>query len=471
MEIFQTSQLLKAMPADLQAPLQKKILGVTTDTRQNCQQKLFFPLKGETFDGHNFFQQAVNAGASGLVCQNQQKHKLPSNLPPSIGIFYVENTLIAYQNLARYVRYTFKPKVIALTGSNGKTTTKEFLATLLQDSYTTLASPASFNNRIGVPHTLLNIKPDTQVVVLEMGMNHFGEIKELVQLADPDITLITTVGKAHLEGLQSIDGIAQAKEEIYKYARKDVIKIFNLDNTWTTAMYRRYQSSCSTFTFSQANHKKSDICFMIEDSGIDYLIFSGSICGVKGRVRVSIFGQHHINNLMAATCGALAVGLQPAKIWQNLHKCKAVWGRSQIITLPNEIRVIFDAYNANPDSMQALLAQMAKCKISGQLHICLGDMLEMGPSSEFFHQELGKQVAQLMSSINIGKIAFVGHFAQAFQDGLQSGQSSKTAKKAILLDKYKSDLASYFQEALKPKDILIIKASRGLQLERLLNSL
>ena len=469
--LFQAQNLAKAMSAHIHIEPQRPIQGCVTDTRQDCRQKLFFPLKGPYFDGHDYLKAAALAGVSAVVCQ--KNYKLPKNFPQSVGVFYVDNPLQAYQDLARHFRQTLKPKVVAITGSNGKTTTKEFLATLLSfkskaSQFHPLISKASFNNHIGVPHTLLQIKPETQVVVLEMGMNHLGEIKDLVLLSDPDIALITTVGKAHLEALKKIENVATAKEEIYKYSQKETIKIFNLDNPWTQKMYARYHLKSPAFTFSY--DKKADVCFHTERSTLRDLKFSGHIQGVKGQVTCSIFGEHHLYNLMAASCAGLALGLSPQQIWQRLPKCKGAWARSQVITLKNKATVIFDAYNANPDSMNALLSHIVKCKISGNLHICLGDMLELGDQSELFHKTLGQRVAQiaLTDNIKVGVIAFVGQFGKAFQEGLEARGVKKSI---ILLDQYQSSLASHLQSHIQSKDVVIVKASRAVQLEKLLENL
>ena len=462
--LFQPQNIAKAMSAHLYTKPQKSIQGCVTDTRQDCKQKLFFPLKGPYFDGHDYLKAAALAGVSAVVCQKDRG--VPKDFPQSVGVFYANDPLQAYQDLARYFRQTLKPKVVAITGSNGKTTTKEFLATLLSLQFNTLVSKASFNNHIGVPNTLLQIKPETQVVVLEMGMNHLGEIKDLVLLSDPDIVLVTTVGKAHLEGLQTIENIAIAKEEIYKYSQ--AIKIFNLDNIWTHKMYTRYNPPKLTFSISY--DKKADVCFYIEKSNLDYLEFSGSIQGVRGQAICSIFGEHHLYNLMAASCASLALGLSPQHIWQRLSECKGAWARSQIVTLKNKARVIFDAYNANPDSMQALLTHIAKCKIPRNLHICLGDMLELGDQSELFHKALGQRVAQIIltGNIKVGVIAFIGQFGKAFQEGLKA---KGVQKSIVLLDKYESSLVSRLQSHLQPEDVVIVKASRGIQLEQLLEDL
>ena len=464
--LLQPQKIAKAMSAHLHTYPKKTIKGVTTDSRQNCQDKLFFPLKGENFDGHNYLGSAIKAGASSIVCQKDRQ--IPKDIPQSIGIFHVDDCLLAYQDLAKYFRQEFHPTIIALTGSNGKTSTKEFLATIIKTSHNPLISKGNFNNHIGVPHTLLQITSETKVAILEMGMNHLGEIKNLTLLSDPNIVLVTNVGIAHLEGLQKIENIATAKEEIYKYSKKETIKIFNLDNDWTQKMYEHYQSISPTLTFSRFENKKADVCFQIKNTHLEYLELSGRIQDVKSEAIVPVTGEHHLYNLMAAACASLALKVSPSQIWERLPECHGVWGRTQITSLKNNARVIFDAYNANPDSMKALLNHIMKCHIPGNLHICLGDMLELGPNSERFHRLLGQQVAQLISSMNVGAIAFVGQFGKAFQEGLEI---AGVKKPIILLDRYKSFLANDIKSQLQSKDTLIIKASRGIQLEKLLEDL
>ena len=464
--LLQTQKIAEAISAHTHTDSKKPIQGIATDSRQNCQNKLFFPLKGENFDGHDYIKNAVMAGASSIVCQKDRE--IPKDICQSVGIFYVDNCLAAYQNLAKYFRQKINPTVVAITGSNGKTSTKEFFATIIKDSYNPLISKGNFNNHIGVPHTLLQITPETKVVILEIGMNHLDEIKNLTLLSDPNIVLVTNVGRAHLEGLQKIENIAQAKEEIYKYSKKDTIKIFNLDNDWTQEMYEHYQPISPTLTFSCIDDKKTDVCLQIKNTNLEHLEVLGRIQDVKGEASVSVAGEHHLHNLMAASCASLALGASPLQIWEKLQDCKGVWGRTQIVTLKNKAKVIFDAYNANPDSMTSLLNHIMNCKIPGKLHICLGDMLELGPQSERFHRALGQKVAQLVSSMSVGVIAFVGQFGKPFQEGFETGE---TKKPIVLLSKYDSCLASDIKSQMQSDDILIIKASRGVQLENLLNDL
>ena len=466
MKFFLSPQeMAKAMSAHLDPLPQAPISGTSTDTREDCQHKLFFPLKGENFDGHHYLIQAVKSGASGVVCQ--QGRDLPKHFPKDRGVFYVKDPLKAYQNLAKTLRHKLKPKVIAITGSNGKTTTKGFVATLLQGPYQTVVSKASFNNHVGVPQTLLQTLPETEVVVLEMGMNHPHEIKELVMIADPDVVLVTTVGRSHLEGLKTIEQIAKAKEEIYKYAKTKALRIFNLDNPWTYQMHKKYDPPSLTFS---KTHKTADVHFYIKTSNLESLTVAGSIQGQDGQATVPIFGEHHLHNLMASASVALAVGLSPSHIWQSLPACRGQWGRTQILTLQSGNKIVFDAYNANPDSMEALLAQIAKCKNHGKWHICLGDMLELGPESSQFHTLLGQTVAQTIhaSHQKLGLMAFVGRFGKAFQKGMDK---TGWSQKVMLLDTYQSSLARELQSRLQPEDVIVIKASRGVQLERLLKDL
>ena len=207
-----------------------------------------------------------------------------------------------------------------------------------------------------------------------------------------------------------------------------------------------------------------------KNTSLEHLELSGRIQNVKGEAIVPVVGKHHLYNLMAAACASLALELEvsPSQIWERLPKCQGAWGRTQIVILKNKVKVIFDAYNANPDSMKALLNHITRCQISGKLHICLGDMLELGPKSDIFHRLLGQQIAQIVSSINMGVIAFIGQFGKAFQEGLEAGGVKKLI---VLLDKYNSSLADDINSQLQSRDTLIMKASRGIQLEKLLKDL
>ncbi|MGE3973010.1 MAG: UDP-N-acetylmuramoyl-tripeptide--D-alanyl-D-alanine ligase [Bdellovibrionales bacterium] len=430
--------------------------GVATDSRQKNEQRVFFALQGENFDAHQFLDAAVQSGATALVV-----HKKPEQLESlGVTVIQVENTLMALQRFSQYWRKKLGTKIVAITGSNGKTTTKEFTATILSTKLKTHYSKGSFNNHFGLPLSLLQLRPQHDVAVMEMGMNHPGEIKELVRVADPDVVVVTTVGRAHLEGLGSLEAVAAAKEEIYLAARPNATRIYNLDNAFTHAMLARAPKSARTFTFSGLN-PKADVHLKEMVSKLDFMIVNGVIAGEPGQVQIPVFGRQNITNLMTAACLALACDIEPDLIWKGLSQCKTIWGRNQVYKLNDGARVIFDGYNANPDSMLALIENFSRLSVNGQKVAIIGEMLEMGAHAGDVHEEIGRKIG----SGSFDVVWFLGSQGEFFQRGIRSSDFSK---KLIISDGYEESIAREILSMLQPNDVVMMKGSRGMKLEKIM---
>lgn len=427
--------------------------GISTDSRTLDKGDLFIPLKGENFDGHDYIQQAVDRGAAIAIISEDLKVKV------GITLIKVPDTLKALQDLGAYHRKAYPFKIVGITGSNGKTTTKFFTENLLSHQYKTFASQKSFNNHFGVPLTLLALKPDVQYGIVEIGMNHPGEISALTKLADPDITLVTTVGRAHLMDFGGVDGIAKEKSDIYRFSRTDTIKVFNLDNPSTAEMYEEFKGKGKAITFA-SNRKDVDVHFVIKEMGLEHIRIEGSIQGVSGEVVVPVFGAHNVTNLMGATGIALAAGMTPENIWAALPSCKTVWGRNMLVKLKDDAKLIFDGYNANPDSMKALIENLSKVTSDGKKFVILGDMLEMGDQAEELHEELGEFVGRK----NFDVVWFLGEFSKAFEAGIRHSGFQKS----LMISKgYEESLATTIASMVEPSDIVVMKGSRGAKLEKL----
>ncbi len=440
-------------------------ISVGTDTRKPLNNQLFVALKGDVYDAHNYLEEAVSAGATGLLVHRLEEKF--SALKGKITIILVNDTLIALQKLGQFRREQWNKPIIAITGSNGKTTTKEFTAQILSNYKKVHYNQGSFNNHWGLPLTLLGLMPDHEVAICEMGMNHPGEIKTLVEIAEPNIVGVTMVGRAHLEGLGSIAAVAAAKEEIYNTPNKQLsIGLFNLDNDWTKSMQGRFtQDPTKSISFSSID-STADVYFNIVSIDFDHIKLSGSIHGIKGQTSVPVFGKQNLTNLMFAASAALAVGLSPDQIWSALPSCKTTWGRNQRITHPQGADFLFDGYNANPDSQKALIENLKLIKLSRPLVGIFGEMRELGSHSEKLHEELG----ELASSVNFSEVIFIGNYGDEFRKGFSrsSGQSKAT------LYTYKDVDCQAIQQIktlLSSKPLITIKGSRGVRLERILKEL
>jgi UDP-N-acetylmuramoyl-tripeptide--D-alanyl-D-alanine ligase len=446
--------------------------GVGTDTRQNLKNLLFMALKGDAYDAHHFLDQAVAQGAACLVVHSFDPKF--NHLLEQVPVIQVANTLIGLQALAQFWRRQLKTKILGITGTNGKTTTKEFTAALLTTQFKTQYSKGSLNNHWGVPLSLLSIEAEHEVAVIEMGMNHPGEIKTLVTMAEPDVVVVTMVGRGHLEGLGTIEAVAQAKSEIYEFSPAahgaQTQFIFNLENPHTHKMFNKYGTLSTKppliFASSQAESAQTqvlDVTFKIESADAEAIEISGQIQGLRGRVRVPVFGAHNVTNLMAASCLALSCGMKPEKIWQELPQCRSGWGRNQWVKTESGARVLFDAYNANPESMRAAIENFSTLQATqgGRKLGVFGEMREMGAAAAVVHRELGC-VAGLAG---FGEIIFIGPSAAEFGLGLRDAKFQKNPLVSISCEDF---LASGALPVLNANDIVLMKGSRGMALERLL---
>lgn len=427
---------------------------VGTDSRKDLSGQLFVALKGDVFDAHDFLASASTSGAAGVLVHQGEKL---SELPSHVSQILVADTLVALQQLAQAWRRKLNPFLLAVTGSNGKTSTKEFLHQILSQSFSTLKSQGSFNNHWGVPLTLLNLRAEHTHGVIEMGMNHAGEIKQLVRIAEPQVVACTNVGKAHMGNFASREDLAKAKEEIYGPQKGLKIKVFNLDNPFTSAMKDRYVSDQKILTFSQSD-ARADVMLQVKTCDAGGLDLTGHILGRKGEVRVPVFGKHHAENLACAATMALACGLSSDQIWQELAKCRTTWGRGEWIETKWGCKVLFDAYNANPDSFGALFENLKDLPRpqGSKWWLIASDMLEMGEEAQEQHRELGQRLNQLP-------------WEGVFYLGEWAGQIQQQLKNVSFWSRREWD-ASAFEAALKekiaPGDLVVVKGSRGGGLER-----
>ncbi|OQW49864.1 MAG: hypothetical protein A4S09_11490 [Proteobacteria bacterium SG_bin7] len=446
--------IVSALHPDILGEKYREFNGIGTDTRADLRGKLFIALKGPTYDAHNFLAEAVKAGATGLLVHDRAKG---DRFSKDVTVFSVGNTLKALQDLGHYWRRQQKAKILSVTGSNGKTTTKEFAAAVIGAHKNTYFNKGSFNNHWGVPLSLLNIKTEHEVAVIEMGMNHLGEITTLCEIAEPDVVLVTNVGRVHLEGLGSIENVAKAKEEIYQINNKNVLRIFNLDNPFTEKMYQKYKNTkCITFS---GKNRDAHIFLEVAGESVDSIEVKGSIGGVLGNAKVEIFGSHNVYNLMGAAALALSLRIEPLKIWGSLNLCKTPWGRNQKVKLKSGAELLFDGYNANPESMAAMIENSKFVKVSGKRIAIIGEMRETGEARDTLHTEIGEKAA----CGNFDLIWFVGLPSEAFERGLKS----KGFKKEFLVSpQFDVEVAEKIKNQLQPTDHIWVKGSRGVALER-----
>lgn len=472
--------------------------GIGTDTRVDLSGLLFIALKGEAHDAHAYLKAALEKNTAGLLIHrpltDDEKSACATKaeaMGMPIAIILVKDTLVALQALSRHWRHKCRAMILGITGTNGKTSTKEFAAALLSSRFKVQWSKGSFNNHWGVPISLLSIRPDDDVAVIEMGMNHPGELKTLSKLADADAVVCTMVGRGHLEGVGSIEGVAEAKSEIYEYAPRNATFIFNLDNEHTARMMSRFAvEGRRVITFGEGRMAGAtagsavddrtgagDISFRIVLMTADSLSIEGVIKGVEGRAVIPVFGKHNVTNLMAAASLALVAGMSPQEIWTALPNCRSAWGRNQWVTLKSGARVLFDGYNANPESMRAAIenstlllapaasdpAAMSSSPPAFKRGIAvLGEMRELGSHAAEMHEEMG----HTLRDAGFSEVIFIGPSHEAVKRGLASAPAKMT-----LLPAYDEKVAADLRAHLKAGDYVLIKGSRGMSLEVFLEAL
>lgn len=402
-----------------------------TDTRKVRKGSMFFALKGDNFNGNEFAAEALKSGASYAIIDEEKHNTFPNTI-------LVSNALETLQKLANFHRKQLTIPIIALTGSNGKTTTKELINAVLSKKYETAATAGNLNNHIGVPLTLLSMTPKTEIGIVEMGANHLKEIEFLCSIAEPNYGLITNFGKAHLEGFGDFEGVIKAKSELYDFLRLNKGTVFmNTD----------------------------DELQVKQSAGIDAIEFSNSVVKFMGAnpfvkvqfkntlIESNLIGKYNYNNIAVAITVGNYFDISETDIKMAIEEYIPANNRSQLIQKGTN-KIILDAYNANPSSMQAALENFAQLKDENKV-VFLGDMFELGKDSKAEHEK----IANLVTSYNFSKVFLIG---KAF--------SATKAKNAFVYESYESFKNSTNYSNINHATILI-KGSRGMALERLLDLL
>jgi UDP-N-acetylmuramoyl-tripeptide--D-alanyl-D-alanine ligase len=435
----------------LSGNLQAKISNITIDSRRVKANDLFIALKGKNQDGHKFISEAISKGAIGAIVTHPPK---VNNLlkAKNIILIKVKDTTEALGNIARYYRTKFNPLVIAVTGSNGKTTTKEMIASILERRMKVVKAKDSYNNDIGVPLTVLELNSQTEVLILEMEMNILGGIRRLAQIAKPQIGVVTNIGDTHLEFLGNRENVMQEKAELVESLGQNGTCILNADDELVKTIGDKFpMTTKSTFGIENPAEVFAQRIIDLVTEGSHFLLQG------KYRVHLSAIGRHNIYNALAAIATASKVGMDFAEIIPGIENFKPLAQRSEIIKVKDLI-IINDTYNANPQSMAMALETLSK--IITERRICVfGDMLELGDQSQIFHYQLGAQAAKIADLI----IA-IGKFSPLVMQGaLKAGANPQNVSAYEDNEKALTKLI----DIIKPKDTILIKGSRKMCLEEL----
>ncbi|MBP9012346.1 MAG: UDP-N-acetylmuramoyl-tripeptide--D-alanyl-D-alanine ligase [Smithella sp.] len=459
--VFSVTEVLQATSGTfISGTVETIFQGISTDSRLIQKGNLFVALKGEKFDGHDFIETAIKEGVSGLLIQDEGK--VPrGKATKKVAVIKVADTLFSLGELAHYWRKKFSIPVIGLTGSSGKTTTKEMIAAVTDGVKKTLKTEGNLNNLIGLPQTILRLTDEDELAILEMGTNTRGEIRRLTQIANPDIGLITNIGPAHLAGFGSMAVVRDEKSDLFFNMSPSGTAVINLDDALITESAEQWKGKKITFSMSP----NADVTVKdIEKNGARGMRFNLIIGDQTQKTEIKIVGLHHVHNAMAAAATAFAAGVDIRTISEGLGSFRPFSGRMEIIKLRNGAFLIDDSYNANPASVREALMSLKDLKSNHNAYVFLGDMLELGDQSEEMHRKIG----MLMATIGVHALFLKGDFAGVTAAGAREGGLSPD-NIFFLLEQDSG--VGYLKERLKKGDWILVKGSRGMKMEKIVSQI
>ena len=424
------------------------IENITTDSRKQIEKGLFIPLRGERFDGHDFIKNVYEKGVIATLTMNEEV------VDQKIATILVEDTNKALLDLGCFYRKQFILPVVGITGSVGKTSTKEMISAVLSGKWNVHKTQGNFNNEIGLPLTLFDLNASHEAAVIEMGMNHFGEIHNLTCCALPDVAVITNIGTSHIENLGSREGILQAKLEILDGLHPKGVLVINGDNDLLSTIDHLSVQKLSYGLMATNDYWAKDI-----QSQGEYTTATVISPRQTYTIRIKALGEHMVYNTLAAIAVAEHFGLTEEEITRGLSSYAPAKMRMHITTSENGLTIIDDTYNASPDSMKAALKVLCDYDVKGRKVAILGDMFEMGEFAPKLHQEVG----QFAAETNIDVLITIGDLAKHIYEGYQ-----EKGTKEVYYFKTKEAFIENIMHVIQKEDCVLLKASRGMHFETLI---
>jgi UDP-N-acetylmuramoyl-tripeptide--D-alanyl-D-alanine ligase len=427
--------------------------GVSTDSRTIEKGELFVPLTGKNFDGHAFIKEAYKRSRAGFLCEKDRRDVLQG---AEGTIILVDDTMEALFDLARYKRERLRSTVIAITGSNGKTTTKEILANIMKRGFSLHYNERNYNNVIGVSQSILAIEGDPEFCIFELGTNNKGEIGELARLTEPDASLITNINPSHLEGLFDLEGVLEEKLSLFYGTKEGGKVIINADDPYILPRFKN--DGYLPTTYAIAN--KADLTLSVEeDLGWEgsRILFKRS--GEEFRTKTNLLGMHNLYNVLAASAAASAVGVDFKLIAEGIETFESYGMRFKPARSKKGYTLIDDSYNANPSSMEWAIKTLLQLPCRGKRVVVLGDMKELGEKTAFYHQELG-------SFLNKSEIPVIALFGDYMRDTFQELKEGKAR-----FFENKKELIDYIAGELEEGDVVLVKGSRAAKMEEIVEAL
>ena len=435
--------------------------GIGIDSRTIDPDGLFVAIAGESHDGHRFVADVLDRGVKGVVVADDQVANLPMARMAAAGMvcIAVTDTTRALHAMARFNRNRGNLKVLAITGSNGKTSTRMLMDQVISKTFSTLSTSGNLNNHIGLPLTLFRLTPGHQAAVLELGMNHAGEISRLGRICEPDVGVITNVGPAHLEGLGTIENVARAKGELLHTIRPGGTAILNADDSRVAALAASVDRPVILFGSAGAAQVRADDVRLTE-AGMAFTLTTPSGCRP---VTLATPARVMVSNALAAAAAGVVMGVPLDLIQAGLEAFSPQAGRMGIRALGGGIRLVDDTYNANPDSMVAAIETLALMHRNRRTIAVLGDMLELGPQSADLHRHIGRAAGDA----RLDRLYVAGNFAAAVADGAMDRQM--TADRIFCGTK--AAIIEQLSHELQAGDLILVKGSRGMAMEAVVEAI
>lgn len=456
---------VKLLSGDGPRCAKQRIRRLNLDSRSIQPGDLFVAIKGDRFDGHDYVQAALERGAVGAIVHDT--YAAPPAVLKAAGtsapiLLGARDPLFAYQQLATHHRCRFDIPLVAVTGSNGKTTTKEMVASVLGQRWRTLKTEGNLNNRIGVPQTLFRLTGRHEAAVIEMGVDNLGQTTRLAEITRPTVGIITNIGPDHLEFFGSMEGSAQAKAELLDLLPAEGAAILNADDPYYDYLAARARCRVVSFGFAPKADVRAE---QIKSDGRDGTIFRLLLPGKVRHtiVRIKVQGAHNVTNALAAAAAGMVLGISGAVIAQGLARFRPAAMRSQVV-MSQGVRIINDCYNANPASMKAAVRLLAESGAGHSTVAVLGDMLELGPNAVRMHEEVGAYVAEQ----GITRLVACGALGRGLAVGARRAGMDPSAVREVA---DAPAAANIVHEWVRPGSVVLVKASRGMKLEQVVQAL
>ncbi|MDY6838297.1 MAG: UDP-N-acetylmuramoyl-tripeptide--D-alanyl-D-alanine ligase [Thermodesulfobacteriota bacterium] len=438
---------------------QTPVAGISTDTRSIHQGELFIAISGERCDGHEFVKMAHEKGAIGAMVSEAYTAEASSGLDKDKCWIAVSDTVKALGDLAAFRRRQSEVSVVAITGTNGKTTTKEMTASVLGEAFSVLKTPGNFNNLIGLPLTLFGLHEDHDWAVLELAMNRPGEIARLAEICEPQIGVVTNIGAGHLQGVKDIDGVMEAKGELLHALGEDGTAVLNIDDQRVCRLAEEFKGRVVSFGI----HSSAEVWAVPISQSRSNCSFDLGWYDESVRVSLEIPGRGAIYNALAAAAVGCRLGLSMEEVKKGLEGTAPMPGRMEVLMLPGGLSVINDTYNANPASMALSIDTLCSLRGNGRSIAVLGDMMELGDHAERAHRELGVLVARA----GIARLYATGQFAGVLAEGaIGAGMEAEATFVGS-----REEIVETLMGNLGPGDWVLVKGSRLMAMEKVVEDL